>query len=99
MKFPITVIIGAFISGSSITAAESPAPVTLAATGVLAKLANGLVSLEFDLGKHYPESEVNDVLHGFHTDVATLRRYLVDEGHLDRGDGRYWRSGGRTDTR
>jgi hypothetical protein len=51
MKFPITILIGAFISGSFITAAESPAPVTLTATGESAKLANGLVSLEFDLAK------------------------------------------------
>lgn len=49
------------------------------------------------LGKHYTESEVNEVLHGFHTDVATLRRCLIDEGHLDREGGQYWRSGGRTD--
>ena len=56
------------------------------------------ISLEFDLGTRYTEVEVNDVLRGFHTDVATLRRHLVDEGHLDRDHGQYWRSGGRTDT-
>ena len=56
------------------------------------------ISLEFDLGTHYAEAEVNDILRGFHTDVATLRRYLVDEGRLDREAGQYWRSGGRTDT-
>jgi hypothetical protein len=56
------------------------------------------ISLEFDLGTRYTEAAVNDVLHGFHPDVATLRRYLVDEGRLDREAGQYWRSGGRTDT-
>lgn len=53
------------------------------------------LSLEFDLGRHYPETEVNDVLHEFHQDVATLRRHLVDEGFLDRADAVYWRAGGR----
>ncbi len=47
------------------------------------------ISLEFDLGTHYAEAEVNDILRGFHTDVATLRRYLVDEGRLDREAGQY----------
>jgi hypothetical protein len=28
---------------------------------------------------------------------AALRRYLVDEGFLDRDHGRYWRTGGRVD--
>ncbi len=55
------------------------------------------ISLEFDLGTHYPEQEVNEILRGFHPDVATLRRSLIDEGHLDRDGGQYWRSGGRTD--
>ncbi len=54
------------------------------------------ISLEFDLGQRYSEAAVDDLLHGFHPDVATLRRHLVDEGLLDRGGGQYWRSGGRT---
>jgi hypothetical protein len=29
-----------------------------------------------------------------HPDTATLRRYLVDEGLLDRAGGEYWRIGG-----
>ena len=55
------------------------------------------LALEFEIGRHYPESEVNDVLRAFHPDVAALRRYLVDEELLDRADGVYWRSGGRTE--
>ena len=53
------------------------------------------LALEFDLGRHYSENEVNAVLHPFHDDVATVRRHLVDEGFLDRAGGQYWRSGGR----
>ena len=55
------------------------------------------LALEFDIGRHYAEPDVNDILRAFHPDVAALRRYLVDEGLLDRADGIYWRSGGRTE--
>lgn len=53
------------------------------------------IALEFALGTHYTEPEVNAVLRVFHPDSATVRRHLIDEGLLDRADGRYWRSGGR----
>jgi hypothetical protein len=53
------------------------------------------LALEFDLGRHYSEDEVNSVLRPFHVDVAAVRRHLVDEGFLDRAGGEYWRSGGR----
>ena len=64
-----------------------------------AKLAKRLVVLDyvaqsFEVGRRYPEREVNDVLRRFHHDWASLRRYLVDEGFLDRADGVYWRRGG-----
>ena len=49
---------------------------------------------EFELGRTYPESEVNEVLGGYHDDFAALRRYLVDEGFLTREAGTYWRTGG-----
>jgi hypothetical protein len=49
----------------------------------------------FEPGKHYSERQVNASLSEVDTDTATLRRYLVDNGFLDRGDGEYWRSGGR----
>lgn len=57
-----------------------------------------LLALEFEPGEHYPEADVNARLAAFHDDVAALRRALVDEGFLDRADGRYWRAGGRVDT-
>lgn len=50
---------------------------------------------EFDVGKHYPEEEVNSILGAFNPDWSALRRHLVDEGMLDRHKNVYWRSGGR----
>ncbi len=49
---------------------------------------------EFDVGRRYSERQVNAILRRFHEDFAALRRYLVDEGFLDRESGQYWRSGG-----
>jgi hypothetical protein len=48
----------------------------------------------FEPGVRYSEKMVNLVLGQRHADTAALRRYLVDDGFLDRGDGQYWRSGG-----
>ena len=48
----------------------------------------------FEIGKRYSEPEVNELLRSFNDDVATMRRYLVDEEFLDRSNGRYWRCGG-----
>lgn len=57
------------------------------------------LALEFDVGRHYLEREVNDLLGAFHPDWSSLRRGLVEEGFLDReprgGGNLYWRSGGR----
>jgi len=52
------------------------------------------VAQEFEPGERYDETSVNNRLRAYHPDVAALRRYLVEEGFLDRGDGFYWRSGG-----
>jgi hypothetical protein len=52
---------------------------------------------QFEPGEKYDETTVNNRLRAFHDDVAALRRYLVEEGFLDRGEGRYWRSGGTVD--
>ncbi len=56
------------------------------------------VARTFEPGHRYPEHEVNDVLRAFWPDYAALRRYLVDEGFLDRADGVYWRAGGTVET-
>jgi hypothetical protein len=53
-----------------------------------------LLAQEFEPGRHYDERTVNELLRRWHDDTATLRRYLVDEGFLDREDGQYWRAGG-----
>jgi hypothetical protein len=55
------------------------------------------VALEFEPGRRYHEKEVNAIVGAFFTDHASLRRYLVDEGFLDRDHGEYWRAGGRVD--
>ena len=52
----------------------------------------------FEPGREYNEIEVNARLREVHDDVAMLRRYLVDEGFLDRRAGRYWRVGGSVET-
>jgi hypothetical protein len=55
------------------------------------------IALEFEPGVHYEELEVNVIVGRFFNDYAALRRYLVDEGFLDRERGVYWRSGGRVE--
>ncbi len=49
---------------------------------------------DFDPGARYSEPMVNLILGKRHADTAALRRYLVDEGFLDRAGGEYWRAGG-----
>ncbi len=52
---------------------------------------------DFEPGRRYSESMVNLMLGQHHADTAALRRYMVDEGILDRADGQYWRCGGPVD--
>ena len=51
----------------------------------------------FEVGVQYEEGEVNLRLRNLHEDYAAFRRYLVDEGFLDRDHGMYWRTGGSVD--
>ena len=51
----------------------------------------------FEPGTRYPEASVNEILTRFHPDYAALRRYLVENGFLDRSDNVYWRIGGTVD--
>jgi hypothetical protein len=53
-----------------------------------------LLAQEFEPGRHYSEPMVNLMLGRWYPDTAALRRYLVDEGFLDRAQGQYWRAGG-----
>jgi hypothetical protein len=52
---------------------------------------------QFEPGKAYPERDVNFMLGRYNRDYAALRRYLVDEGFLERRDSFYWRAGGTFD--
>jgi hypothetical protein len=55
------------------------------------------IALAFEPGERYPEPQLDQFLRRIHADHATLRRYLVDEGFLDRDRGVYWRTGGSAD--
>lgn len=48
----------------------------------------------FEPGVKYPERVVNEILNRWHPDHAALRRYLVDDGLLDRDHSVYHRVGG-----
>jgi hypothetical protein len=54
-----------------------------------------LLERVFTEDRDYPEKEVNARLALFHPDVASLRRYLVDEGYADREAGMYRRQAPR----
>ncbi|MCJ7739368.1 MAG: DUF2087 domain-containing protein [Anaerolineae bacterium] len=50
------------------------------------------IAAEFEPDRTYTEHEINQVLLEFNEDVATLRRWLIDLGLLQREAGDYWRS-------
>jgi hypothetical protein len=53
------------------------------------------VALEFEPGRYFDESQVDEVLKSVTDDHATLRRYLVDHELMSRTpSGIYWRTGG-----
>lgn len=52
----------------------------------------GYVARRFEQGREYDEREVNTLLGELHDDTAALRRYLVDEGLLERSGGVYRRA-------
>lgn len=58
-----------------------------------------LVAQEFEPGRSYTADQVDEAVARWHPDTAAVRRYLVDEGFLDRfEDGlRWWRCGGTVD--
>jgi hypothetical protein len=51
----------------------------------------------FEPGIRYPERAVDAVLRAWYDDYVTIRRHLVDEELLARGNGLYWRAGGYVD--
>ena len=82
-------ILGRFFEGDRLT--EIPSARTKR------RLVLEKIVLSFEPGRRYPERDVNFLIQLIHPDYVTLRRYLVDEGFLDRADGAYWRIGGRVD--
>jgi len=87
----VLVVAAGRVIGADRAAAELD---VVCASGSLGGPKVALVDLE--PGRRYSEASVNLRLRRWHDDVATLRRWLVDLGYLDReGDGgEYWRSGG-----
>jgi hypothetical protein len=45
----------------------------------------------FEPGVRYGEKEVNEIIQGVYHDYASLRRYMVDYGFMQRDHGVYWR--------
>jgi DNA-binding transcriptional ArsR family regulator len=75
-------VLRAFVSDGRITSI----PAQHAKRMVLLRFVAGTAFRE---GEEYPEKEVNMRLALRHPDVAALRRYLVDEGFMDRHAGIY----------
>ncbi|EMS72182.1 DUF2087 domain-containing protein [Ruminiclostridium cellobioparum] len=50
------------------------------------------ISQQFERNKHYSEKEVNGILKQIHEDFATLRRYLIEYGFMERTNDckEYW---------
>ncbi len=84
------VILGRFFSGDRLVSIPNS---TRKRRLVLEKIA-----LEFEPGERYAERDVNFKIQLIHSDYAAIRRYMVDEGLMDRADGSYWRTGGRYET-
>jgi DNA-binding transcriptional ArsR family regulator len=82
-------VLRAFVRDGRLTAIPSHHGKRLIILDVLAQ--------ELELGRRYTEREVNAILRRWHDDTAALRRYLVDDGFLDREAGQYWRTGGSVD--
>jgi hypothetical protein len=89
-------VVGRFLRGGRLVAIPAARGKRLAVLDHLAAL--------FEPGRRYPEREVNQILGAVYPDYAMLRRYLVDDGFLDRADEPapsgghtvkvYWRTGG-----
>ena len=54
-----------------------------------------VIAARFEPGRRYPEREVNGILKDIHEDYATLRRYLIEYGFMERTQdcGEYWVKG------
>lgn len=50
------------------------------------------LAARFEVGREYPEKEVNLIIADFHDDFCTLRRELIDERLMERASGVYRRT-------
>ncbi len=50
------------------------------------------IAQEFEPGERYAERDVKFKIQLIHADYAAIRRYMVEEGFMDRADGAYWRT-------
>ena len=46
---------------------------------------------KFEFDRRYPEKELNEVIKQYHPDCASLRRYMIETGLMQRENGVYWR--------
>lgn len=46
----------------------------------------------FEPGQKYTEKQVNELLKQYNPDTASLRRYMIDDGLMQRESGIYWRT-------
>lgn len=88
-EIPGAAVLARFMRGGRLTAI----PVQLTKRAVVLDY----LAQNFEPGRRYPEKDVNEILGRYHDDVAGLRRYLVDEGFMEREAGIYWRAGGSFD--
>ena len=81
-------VLRTFLEGNRLTAIPATHAKRLVVLDVIAQ--------DFEPGVRYTERQVNLILGKRHADTAALRRYLVDDGFLERegGGGPYWRAGG-----
>ena len=52
--------------------------------GLRDRLLRHIATTSFELGRAYTEAEVNERLMAVYDDYTSLRRYLVEDGHLQR---------------
>lgn len=53
------------------------------------------IAQSFEPGRRYDERDVSFMIQLIYQDYAAIRRYMVEDGFMDRADGSYWRTGGR----
>jgi hypothetical protein len=53
------------------------------------------IASQFSAGTRYPEKELNEIIARFHYDTAAIRRYMIENGIMERDrESNYWLSEG-----